>query len=71
MHLVKSSFKNPAQWKNHEKSKKHRSTLLSMGIDPDAVEDYEPDEEGERVRLTEQEGGEEGARVGPEDRRTV
>lgn len=36
----KKLFKNMPQWRNHEKSKKHRTTLLSMGIDPDAdVED--------------------------------
>lgn len=35
----KKLFKNHGQWKSHERSKKHRSALLAIGIDPDAVED--------------------------------
>jgi DnaJ family protein A protein 5 len=31
----KKLFRKRPQWKNHEKSKKHRSTLMAMGIDPD------------------------------------
>jgi len=41
----KKTFKSLRQWKNHEKSKKHRSILLSMGIDPDIFEEEEVSED--------------------------
>lgn len=36
------TFKQHSQWKNHEKSKKHRQALWSLGISTLSIHDYDP-----------------------------
>lgn len=49
-------FKNPAQWRNHAQSKKHKSKLASLGIPLEEEEDFYVGSLDEREGLGEREG---------------